>query len=107
MNNIINKLFHIPRKEGNVQQLKDNGICGLQNMGNTCYINSVIQCIRHDAYLFEYYKEDFHKRHLNKNSEIDGFYKCLETVITRFLEQSETNYPTSWFLWYVSENGSI
>ena len=30
-----------------------------------------IQCIRHDAYLFEYYKEDFHKRHLNKNSEID------------------------------------
>ena len=71
MNNIMNKLFNIPRTEQNIQQLKDNGICGLQNMGNTCYINSVIQCIRYDAYLFEYYKEEFHRRHLNKTNEID------------------------------------
>jgi ubiquitin C-terminal hydrolase len=71
MNSIMNKLFKIPHKESTKQQLKDNGICGLQNMGNTCYINSVIQCIRYDGYLFEYYKDEYHKRHLNKTSEID------------------------------------
>ena len=67
----MNKLFKIPHKESTKQQLKDNGMCGLQNMGNTCYINSVIQCIRYDEYLFEYIKDEHHKRHLNKTSEID------------------------------------
>ena len=67
----MNKLFHIPNKAETQQQLKENGICGLQNMGNTCYINSVIQCIRYDPYLFEYFKENFHNRHLNKKNDIN------------------------------------
>lgn len=69
--NQIDKLFDIPTNNSNTELLKNNGICGLQNMGNTCYINSVIQCIRYDAYLFEYYKGNYHKRHLNLTSEID------------------------------------
>ena len=69
--NQIDKLFDIPTNNSNTELLKNNGICGLQNMGNTCYINSVIQCIRYDAYLFEYYKGNYHKRHLNMTSEID------------------------------------
>ena len=71
MNKLLTKLFDIESTDSNQQLLNTNGICGLQNMGNTCYLNSVIQCIRYDPYLFEYYKENHHKRHLNKKSDID------------------------------------
>jgi ubiquitin C-terminal hydrolase len=67
----MDKIFKIPSKDTNNQLLQQNGICGLQNIGNTCYLNSVIQCIRYDKYLFEYFKDNYHTRHLNTGSPIN------------------------------------
>jgi len=80
----MDKLFHIPMKPQNRQQLLDNGVCGLQNMGNTCYINSVIQCIRQDAYLFEYFKDNFHMRHLSDNKMDATFINAWRQLLLDF-----------------------
>ena len=37
----------------------DNGIIGLRNRGNTCYLNTSIQCLSHINKLTEYHKLDY------------------------------------------------
>ena len=31
------------------------GLCGIENMGNTCYMNSVLQCLYGNKEFIEYY----------------------------------------------------
>ena len=32
----------------------DDEVCGLHNVGNTCYMNSALQCLRHTKQFREY-----------------------------------------------------
>lgn len=43
---------------------KANGRVGLANLGQTCYLNSVIQCIRYCPELVSYFINENYKRHL-------------------------------------------
>lgn len=60
-------------KEFNLEE-KDyggrKGIVGLKNLGNTCYMNSGIQCLSNTRELTEYFMKDEFKSHINHSNPL-------------------------------------
>ena len=73
----------------------NKGLSGIVNLGNTCYINSAIQCLSHTLELTDFFLTDQWKGDLNYDYKFNTFSKQWYRLINGLWEDNCTVAPQS------------
>ena len=82
----------VPNKAGLNDDERELSLCGLQNLGNTCFINSIIQCLSHTQCFSEYFISEKHLKDIVLSDENDkSKVMFLEEVGALFLNMAKSS----------------
>ena len=79
------------------------GVIGIRNHGNTCFINSILQCLSYTDILAEYFVLDQYKNDLKRRRRISAFTRASGTGRGELTEQFATLLKSLWSLQYDPE----
>lgn len=71
------------------------GLTGLKNLGNTCYMNSIMQCLSNTSPLVEYFYTDMYRRHINVGNATEGRVVKEVAALIRELWSGQCRYIAS------------
>ena len=71
------------------------GLCGLKNLGNTCFMNSIVQCLSNSTELLDYMLSNKYKRELNSEKEEAELVNNWNIVVRNLWHRNATYTPAA------------